>query len=72
MPTLAVRLPAASAARDPTIAEALAVMLDVRLGADRDRVRSLLTDTHVADENELVALAQQLHSLRQEVLSGKR
>ncbi|HUP72546.1 MAG TPA: DUF4350 domain-containing protein [Acidimicrobiales bacterium] len=52
--------------------EALAALLDVRLGADRNRVRALVTDTHVADENELVALAQQLHSLRQEVLSGKR
>ena len=52
--------------------EALAVMLDVRLGADRNRVRALLIDAPVADEDELVALAQQLHSLREEVLSGKR
>ena len=47
-------------------------MLDVRLGADRNRVRALLVRHTVADENELVALAQQLQSLRQEVLSGKR
>jgi hypothetical protein len=53
-------------------AESLAAMLDVRLGADRNRVRALLTDSPVADENALVALAQQLQSLRQEVLSGKR
>ena len=52
--------------------EALAAMLDVRLGADRNRVRALLTDTPVADEHELVALAQNLYSLREEVLSGKR
>jgi hypothetical protein len=52
--------------------ESLAAMLDVRLGADRNRVRALLIDQPVADENELVALAQQLQSLRQEVLSGKR
>lgn len=52
--------------------ESLAAMLDVRLGADRNRIRAILTDSPIADENELVALAQQLQSLRQEVLSGKR
>ncbi|MEO5842282.1 MAG: DUF4350 domain-containing protein [Acidimicrobiales bacterium] len=52
--------------------ESLAALLDVRLGADRNRVRALLIDSHVADEHELVTLAQQLQSLRQEVLSGKR
>ncbi|TML15948.1 MAG: DUF4350 domain-containing protein [Actinobacteria bacterium] len=52
--------------------EGLALMLDVRLGTDRDRVRALLYDTPINDEHQLVALAQQLHSLRQEVLSGKR
>ena len=39
---------------------------------NRDRVRALLIDTPVRDEDELVALAQQLYSLREEVLSGKR
>ncbi|MEO8692022.1 MAG: DUF4350 domain-containing protein [Acidimicrobiales bacterium] len=53
-------------------AESLAALLDVRLGADRNRVRALLIDQPVANEDELVALAQQLQSLRQEVLSGKR
>jgi len=52
--------------------EGLALVLGERMGADRDRVRALLIDTPVRDENELVALAQQLYSLRQEVLSGKR
>jgi hypothetical protein len=52
--------------------EGLALILGVRMGADRDRVRALLTDIPVRDENELVTLAQQLHSLREEVLSGKR
>jgi len=52
--------------------EGLALVLDARMGADRDRVRALLIDTPVRDENELVALAQQLHSLREEVLSGQR
>lgn len=52
--------------------ESLAAILDVRIGADRNRVRALLTDSPVATDDELVALAQQLHSLRQEVLSGKR
>ena len=53
-------------------AEGLAVVLDARMGANRDRVRALLIDSPVRDENELVALAQQLYSLREEVLSGKR
>jgi hypothetical protein len=52
--------------------ESLAIVLDARLGANRERVRALLTDTPVSSEDELVALARQLHSLRQEVLSGKR
>ena len=56
----------------PDDPEGLALMLDVRLGADRDRLRALLSDTPISDEHQLVALAQQLHSLRQEVLSGKR
>ena len=51
---------------------ALALMLDARLGTGRDRVYSLLSDTPIADDQQLVALAQQLQSLREEVLSGKR
>jgi hypothetical protein len=52
--------------------ETLAVLLDVRMGAGRDRVRSLLSDAPITDEQQLVALAHELQSLREEVLSGKR
>jgi hypothetical protein len=52
--------------------ETLAVLLDARLGAGRDRVRALLSDTPVADEQQLVTLAHALQSLREEVLSGRR
>lgn len=50
----------------------LALLLDARLGTGRDRVHALLADSPVADEAQLVVLAQQLQSLREEVLSGKR
>jgi hypothetical protein len=52
--------------------ETLAVLLGAHMGAERDRVRSLLSDTPIADERQLVALARELQSLREEVLSGKR
>jgi hypothetical protein len=52
--------------------ETLAVLLDVRAGADRERVRSLLSDVPIADEQQLVALAHELQTLREEVSSGKR
>ena len=52
--------------------ETLALLLDARLGTGRERVQALLSDTPIADEQQLVALAQQLQSLREEVLSGKR
>jgi hypothetical protein len=53
-----------------TPADALVDVVATRSSADPDRVRSILTDTPIATDTELLELARATEALRKEVLDG--